>query len=336
MLNMAIVGLGGLGKEHLKNYFSVKERKDVKLVAICDIDKEQFEKQIETNISGATEPVDLSEYNLYTDIDEMIKNEKIDFALSVVPTYVHEEVAIKLMENGIHVISEKPMARNLEQCCNMIDAAKKYNVKLQIGQCCRFNDLRKSIKKIVEEGKYGKVIRAEFSRFSAAPLWSWNNWYMDFEKSGGAVLDLHVHDVDFIQWVFGVPNYVMSAASHVKNKFESICSNFVYDGFYVTSMTDWSMSSPFERRGTVNLETATIVLKEGDLFVTVYEDGGNKYEIPVSEGNNMYADEVIEFIDCIETGRDSDIISPESTMLSIRLALAEQESATEGKPVYIK
>lgn len=340
MLKFAIVGLGGLGKSHLMFYFNIKKEKDVELVALCDIEPSQFEKKIELNIGTATAPVDLSQYHLYTDIDEMLEKEALDFVITAVPTYVHAEVAIKAMNKGVHVFSEKPMALNLEQCQSMIDAAKQNNVKLQIGQCIRFSPQHRCMKDLVNSGKYGKIIRAEFTRISTTPLWAWNNWFMDMDMSGGAVLDLHVHDVDFVQWAFGMPKSVMSMASHYKSGFDTITSNYEYDGFYITTMTDWSLAPkfPFTTYGIVSCEGATILLdRDEQASVKVFERDGNVYSIPTyNPGDyNYYELEVMEFIDCIESSRDSDIISPESTMDSIRLALAEKESASKGSKIYV-
>ena len=337
MLNYVIVGLGGLGKLHLSNYFSIKEQKEVNLVALCDIEPEQFEKKIELNIASDNASIDLSQFHLYTDIDELLAHEKIDFAVMALPTYLHAQMAVKLMDKGIHVFTEKPMALNLEECQSMIDAAGRNKVKLQVGQCVRFDVQRLNLKKLLDEGKYGKVIRAEFSRVSKTPLWSWQNWYMDFDKSGGAALDLHVHDVDCVQWLFGMPKSVVASATHKMSKFDTITSNFHYDDFYVTTMTDWCMAPgvPFTVRGVVNCEGASIFL-ENDRSLKVCEADGNIYSIPCDPMNDMSVDEVVEFIDCIETGKESEIITPESTMDSIRLALAEQEAALKGEMVYVQ
>lgn len=339
MLNFAIIGLGGLGKVHFGNYFEIKEKfnSDINLVALCDVDETQFAKKIETNLGGASTPIDLSAFNLYTDVDELFEKEQLDFVVTALPTYIHEKIAVKAMDRGIHVFSEKPMAISMETCKNMIEAAKRNNVKLQIGQCCRFESPRVNIKKVIDEEKFGKVIRAEFSRFSPKPLWTWQNWILDYEKGGGAVLDLHVHDVDTMQWIFGKPKSVISTASHVKDKFESICSNFIYDGFYVTTMTDWSMAktTPFVVRGVVNLEKATLEMRDNG-SVRVYPEEGEVYDIPCAEYNNMYVSEMLEFIDCIANDRDSEIINPESTMLTVELSYAEKESADKGEMVYVQ
>lgn len=338
MLNYAIIGFGGLGKLHFRNCSEIKERCNgkVNLVAICDVDKTKFYENTETNLGESSDVTDVASYNLYTDVDALFDGEKLDFVVTALPTYLHEEIAVKAMNRGIHVFSEKPMAITLDECKNMIEASKRNNVRLQIGQCCRFESPRVNVKKLIDEGKYGKVIRAEFSRFSAKPIWSWKNWMLDYEKAGGAVLDLHIHDVDTMQWIFGKPKSVFSVASHVKDKFESVCSNFVYDGFYVTSMTDWSMAktTPFTVRGVVNLEKATLEMRD-DGSVCVYPEDGEIYSIPCDKNNNMYVEEVLEFVDCIEKNRESDIITPESTMYTIELSYAEKESAEKGVMVYL-
>lgn len=337
-MNFAIVGFGGLGKVHFGNYNEIKEnyKPNVNLVALCDVDEEQFTKTADLNIGSTDAPVDLSVYNLYTDVDKMLEKEDLDFVITALPTYLHDVIAEKIMNKGIHVFSEKPMALTKERCQKMIDDAKRNNVKLQIGQCCRFETPRQNLKKIIDEGEFGKVIRAELSRFSETPAWGWENWFFDEEKSGGAVLDLHVHDVDCMHWLFGKPKGVISVAGNSKYKYESICSSFMYDGFYVTTATDWAMcpNAPFSVRGLVNFEKATVMMLD-DGSLQVYPAEGEQYNIPCQDDTSMYVKEVVEFIDCIENNRESDVISPESTMLSIVLANAEKESADKGEFVYI-
>ncbi len=337
-MKFAIVGFGGLGKVHFGNYLKIKEKSahDVNLVAICDIDPEQFTKAVELNIGATDAPADLSQYNLYTDVDEMLEKEELDFVVTALPTFLHDVIGEKIMNKGIHLFSEKPMALTVERCQKMIDDAKRNNVRLQIGQCCRFETPRENLKKLLDEGKFGKVIRAEFSRFSATPMWCWENWYHDDAKSGGAVLDLHVHDVDCINWLFGKPKSIVAVAGNAKYKYESICSTYKYDDFYVTTMTDWAMcpGSPFVVRGVINCEKATIYMMD-DASLKIYPAEGTPYSIECQDDNDMYVKEVVEFIDCVANNRDSDVISPESTLVSVMLANAEKESADKGMPVYL-
>ena len=198
MMNFAIIGFGGLGKVHFRNIEEVtRVVGDIKLVAICDIEESAFTSAVKTNIS-ADGGNDLSAYNLYTDLEEMLSKEKLDFVITALPTYIHEKIAVQVMERGINVFSEKPMALNPEQAQNMIDVAKKNNVKLMIGQCLRYFPEYRALKALIDSEEYGKVRYANFTRLSMIPKWSWHNWFQDEALSGGVALDLHVHDLDYI------------------------------------------------------------------------------------------------------------------------------------------
>ena len=147
MMNFAIIGFGGLGKVHFRNVEKVnKVVGDIKLVAICDIEESAFTSTVRTNIS-ADGGLDLSAYNLYTDLEEMLDKEKLDFVITALPTYVHEKVAVQVMERGIHVFSEKPMALNPEQAQNMLDTAKKNNVKVDKHKKVREFNIKRRNKK---------------------------------------------------------------------------------------------------------------------------------------------------------------------------------------------
>ena len=126
MLKYAIIGLGGLGKSHFRAYDIIKKElgDEIKLVALCDIRKEAFTATVATNLGDDTSSKDYSDYNLYYNVDDLLENEKLDFAVIVVPTYLHEELAVKVMSKGINVFSEKPMAITAEAAKNMLDASR--------------------------------------------------------------------------------------------------------------------------------------------------------------------------------------------------------------------
>ena len=126
MLNYAIIGFGGLGKSHFRNYEAVKEIVgDIKLVALCDVEESAFTTQTAINLSTNEVGLDLSAYNLYNDVEELFNKEKLDFVVTALPTYLHEKIAVMALEKGIHVFSEKPLAINAEQAQNMIDKSNE-------------------------------------------------------------------------------------------------------------------------------------------------------------------------------------------------------------------
>lgn len=326
MLNFAIIGFGGLGKVHFKNVKQITEKfGDVQLIAICDVDESKFTENTAINLGDSGDSLDVSAYRLYTDVNELLDNEKLDFVITALPTYLHEQMAVKIMERGIHVFSEKPMALNLEQTQNMIDVAKKNNVKLMIGQCLRFFPEYVVLKNIIDSKEYGNVIKAEFSRLSPVATWGWENWFMDEEKSGGAILDLHVHDVDFINYVFGRPKAVLSIATNYVSKHDSVTTSYIYDDKVVIATGDWGFPAkyPFTPVYRVRFEHATVEFAQKKLML--YTDAEAK-EIEIPAGNG-YADEVVEFINCIKENRESIINPPTASAETIEIALAEKKSA---------
>jgi len=197
VLKVGLIGLGFMGSTHLENYLRLEaEGVPVKLVAICDIDEEKFKgKAVTGNIETGSSKVDFSRFELYTDIDEMLNKGGFDYIDIALPTYLHAEVTIKALNKGYHVLCEKPMAMNSEECAKMIEAAKKAGKTLMIAQCLRFWPEYEYLKECVDSGRYGKVISGYFFRGGTTPIWSHDNWLLQNEKSGGCLMDQHIHDV---------------------------------------------------------------------------------------------------------------------------------------------
>ncbi len=336
MLNYAIVGFGGLGKVHFAAMEEVVNKAgDVKLVALCDVEDSAFAGGAELNIGSTDSGLDLSAYKIYKDAEEMFDKEQPDFIVTALPTYLHGPIAVKALERGIHVFSEKPMAINEKQAKNMIEKAKQNNVRLMIGQCLRFWPEYIELKKIIDEKRYGKVIRATFSRLSRTPNWSWQDWMMDEEKSGAVILDLHVHDVDFINWAFGMPKSVQSFATAYKTPHDSILTVYEYEkDMEVTARAEWGFPQchPFQASFSVKCENATVELNGG--VMTVYHEDGGAEILDIPAGN-AYANEVIDFVDCIRKGENSEINPPEASLSSMQIALAERKSADKGRKIKL-
>ena len=181
MIKAGIIGIGSMGRGHLNNYIKfMAEKKGIELVAICDVDEAKFQNyKADFNIRGLADgEFDFSKFHCYTDVDDMLANEKeLDMVSVIVPTYLHCEISCKCLEAGINVFCEKPMALNLEQCQKMIDTAKKADKRLMIGQCLRFWPEYEYLKDCVDSGRFGKVLCAYFYRGGATPAWSFNDWY---------------------------------------------------------------------------------------------------------------------------------------------------------------
>ncbi|MCI1857427.1 MAG: Gfo/Idh/MocA family oxidoreductase [Sporolactobacillus sp.] len=339
MLRVGLVGLGMMGSTHLMNYIRLEnEGYPIQLVAICDVDPNKRGENISIvkgNLPLDEEKVDFSKYHYYSDIAEMIKSETLDYADLTVPTYLHAVLAKQAMKHGLHVLCEKPMALSTTDCQEMIDTSLKYNRKLMIGQTLRFFPAYHYLKETLDSERYGKCLSASFFRGGNTPKWSFEDWLLHKEKSGGCLLDQHIHDVDTINWLFGTPEALSTRGKVVfKNSgFDIVSTNYFYaDNKVVNAQDDWAINGQFnfEMRFRVNFERGALILENGKLFD--YPNEKPKFEAPISKESGYYI-EIKYFADSIRLNKDpNEGIPLLSTKQTIHIAEKEQLSAdSNGK-----
>ena len=335
MLKTALVGIGAMGRGHLDNLirFNKENSKEIELVAVCDIDENKFKNvKINFNLENiGTGDYDFSKFNCYTNADEMIAKEKLDLVLLAMPTYLHCEYTVKFLDKGINVFCEKPMAVNTAQCAQMIDAAKRNNKKLMIGHCLRFWGEYEVAKGIIDSGKYGKPVAGYFYRGGETPVWSYNNWILKRECGGGALLDQHVHDVDTINYFFGMPKAVTTLGRTLieGSSYDTVTTQYIYeDRKAVNAQDDWCLAyGGFSMVFRVNFENGSVAMGEKGFIAAAR---GEKPHTPEYDRENAYYKEIKYFADCIINDRPVLINPPEDSMNTIKIVMAEIESADRG------
>lgn len=337
MINVGIVGLGFMGKMHFRCYQALK---DVQIVAVCDTDPQKLQGGAGEagNVAGAEQPLDLTGVKTYTDFDAMLSDVRLDVVSIALPTYLHREYTIRALEAELNVLCEKPMALDLEQCDAMIAAAEKSGKILQVGHCIRFWPQYAETKRIIDSGRYGNVKAASFRRLSLTPTWSWQNWILKEEKSGGAILDLHIHDADFIHYLFGLPKSVFSRSAQGPGGCDHVITTYAYDDAKaVTAEGGWIMTNTFgfEMSFNIVLEKAVIVfdITRDPLFKVCPEDG-DTFTPEVAPGDG-YSIEIAHFVDKISGRSAESILTPHQSRESVRLVLKEKESALNQKEVCL-
>lgn len=329
MKRYAIIGFGGLGKKHFLNMLELeKERNDIQLVAICNSTIEAIFQNITINIGTMDlSKIDFSKYNLYTDYKEMIEKENLDFVIITLPSYMHHPVSTYCLEHGVNVFCEKPMAVTLAECEDMISVAKKTGKKLMIGQVLRFFPFVQYLKKLIETGEYGKPVKAEFSRRSALPTWSFENWLLDDKKSGGCVVDLSIHDIDTINYLFGTPEKFSVASTHNMTKYESMYALYQYKDFVATVTADWGIPAKYEFKATLNLTFEKAYIEQINGVTTLYTDDSS--EVLSFEDTNPFVDEIVEFIDGIIYDKPFTTVSTESVYDTMKFVFAQKDQITK-------
>ncbi|SFI98460.1 Predicted dehydrogenase [Paenibacillus sp. UNC496MF] len=331
MLNIGLIGLGFMGRTHLDNYLRLeKEGVPIRVTAICDIDPDKLEgRATGGNIDTSSgEAADFGRFRKYGSVEEMLREERLDAVDIALPTYLHKDTAVRCLEAGLHVLCEKPMAPSAADCEAMIQAAEASGKQLMIGQCLRFWPAYEYLKDIVDRKPFGRVTSASFFRGSGTP--TWGPWLLERDKSGGALLDMHVHDTDVVNWLFGVPDAVSCQALNVipGSGYDIVSTNYRYgDGKVVNAQVDWTLQGDFgfEMSYRVNFEGGNLLFRGGAVRVNPNAGAGYDAELPEDQG---YYFELKYFAETLIAGRALAAATPRSTQETIRIIEAEIASAS--------
>jgi predicted dehydrogenase len=176
MLRTAVIGVGHLGKQHARIHSLLAQEARAQFVAVCDIDEARVNEIAR-------------QYDVTAHFDWHTLIGSVDAVSLAVPTESHAQIACGLLEAGIHVLVEKPIARSLDEADAMIGSAKKGGAVLQVGHAERFNPAMIALRPHVRSPVYFEIHRV--GQFTARSL--------DID----VVLDLMIHDLDIVQWLVG-------------------------------------------------------------------------------------------------------------------------------------
>jgi predicted dehydrogenase len=332
MVRIGLIGLGFMGRMHIGAYSKLD---GANIVAVADKDEKRASGDLSGgwgNIGGAAESLDMTGVHGTTDFKELIALDEVDLVDICVPTPMHEELAIAALEAGKHVMCEKPLALDSASAQRITDAAAKSPGYLMPAMCMRFWPHWAWLKEAVDEGRFGRPLAATFRRVAPMPP----GWFSDGESSGGALIDLHIHDTDFINYVWGTPKAVFSQGyTKTSGKTDHVVTQFQYDGdnapIIVEAEGGWCMAEGFDftMRYTVNFENATADFDIGREQPLILSREG-KAE-PIEFEGDGYFKEIEYMVDCLNSGREPSIITAADATESIRIAEAEQRSIDNGR-----
>ena len=205
-VKIGIIGVGNMGSAHV---VSIGQLSNAKLTAICDINPEKLKKY------------DPEKIQLFTDTDKFFKEADIDAVIIAVPHYFHVSLAIEAMNHGKHVITEKPISVHKKLALELIEAAKRHpELKLAAMFNQRTIGAHKKIKQLIDSGELGEIRRINWiitDWFRTQVYYDSGDWRASWRGEGGGVLlNQCPHQLDLMQWFFGMPCKVRATAKFGK------------------------------------------------------------------------------------------------------------------------
>lgn len=335
MIKIGIIGCGFMGKMHTNCY---KALQNVRVIGVYDVQQGKA-KEI-ANLTGA---------RVFSNAEELINNKEITAISIFLPTHLHKEFVIKSAQAKKHIFCEKPFALTIKDVEEMTKEIKKAKVKLMIGMVLRFWPEYIKFKRIVDSKIYGRLTTLACTRLSSHPVFGWNKWYLDPKLSGGAALDLHIHDTDYICYLLGKPKSVRSLRKKSNQRTEYISTTYNYEDAIVNAEGGWveqsfgfvqAIRGVFED-GTVleyNSKNQPLIIygKEKEELVNIpglkvnsVNTGGN-----ISELSGYYNEDEY-WIKCLQNNKYPERVTLEDAKESLEIVLKEIKSAEIGKEILL-
>ncbi|HEY3319492.1 MAG TPA: Gfo/Idh/MocA family oxidoreductase [Planctomycetota bacterium] len=340
MINVAVVGLGFMGVTHIKAY---RKLENVRLAAICDAVRLPVDGDLSdiTGNFGAPEPLklDMAQVKATKNLDDLLADPSIDLIDLCVPTLAHVKLSVAALKAGKHVVCEKPMARTAAQCREIVQAAASAKGYFMPAMCVRFIPEYCWLKDAIDSKRYGRVLSAVFRRVGERPVWG-REHFLNGEKSGGALLDMHIHDADFVQYAFGRPKAVFARGfTLVSGAIDHVLAQYVVAGdVAVSAEGGWVMSDGygFSMSFKVIFENATVDFDSarGAEAFRLFQTGQTPQTLSIS-GADGYMGELQHLIDSIAAGRPPSIVTAQDGMSAVEICEAEERSIKSGQVVAL-
>lgn len=334
MKTAAVLGLGDISFIHLA---AIQSNPGITLAAVCDIDKSKKEK--------APEGIPF-----YTDYKEMICQEHPDVVHICLPHYLHKPVAEEIVNMGVNVFCEKPVALNTEQADAFVELEAAHP-ELQIGICLqnRENESIELLKKLIDSGEYGKVtgVRGLVPWFRPKSYYDEKPWRGQWETAGGGcMINQAVHTLDLLYYLGGPITGVRASVSQLLDYGieveDTVAANLTFAngacGIFMATNANYKNESV---QIGIQTEKAEFFITDGVLYRL--ETDGSKTKLAQDSritGSKFYYgashDRLIaKFYQSLEDG-SGNYTHVKDARMSIRLIDAIQESGRTGKYVAVQ
>ena len=327
-MKVGIAGVGFMGSTHAAAWAAT----DAQIVGFCAETTQEADRLAKQYQACA-----------YPDYASLL--DVVDVIDICTPTHLHYEMVLQAAQAGKQIVCEKPLARTVEQAHAMIRACRAAHVKLLVAHVVRFFPEYALAKAQVEQGKVGKPAVVRLLRGSYRPKKPAGNWFLDFEKSGGLMLDLMIHDFDYARWISGevetvyarnistahptAPiDYGIAILKHTGGALSHVVGAWAYPPpVFRTSLEIAGDGGLIEWSSDSTAPISLLLRKESATAPNVGLPGS-----PVAE--SPYTTQIKEFYAALQTDR-AVRVSAEDGLAAVQIALAAIESAQRGQPIRI-
>jgi UDP-N-acetylglucosamine 3-dehydrogenase len=293
MLKVGILGFGFMGRVHAAAYLQMN---NVEVAAIGGCN--------ESRLQGWRAARDVQ---FYADANALISEANVDVIDICLPTDLHEEFITKAAAKGLHVICEKPLALTLAEVDRIADRVRESDITFMVAQVLRYFPYYKKCRELLAGGDLGSLLFASASRLAEPPVWA--QWIRDAQRSGGALFDLQVHDVDYLVQILGLPKSVyamgpQSGSTHVVTLLSYEHSKAVIEAGY-DMPAGWPFTSALRLLGTsgcldyvFRVAGNVNAMEKAQHSLTFYREGRPPFPITVDE-KDPYVCELERFVNSV-------------------------------------
>ena len=325
--NIGIIGLGSIGRRHLRLVRELRPKLNIIAVRSGKGKKVEEEKLLNAVVHSLEEAIDYG----------------IEAAIVATPAVYHIQQAIELMENGIHVLIEKPLSHSLDNVNELLKAQKKSKAVGLVGYCLRYNIGALKFYEILKKKKKGQILHVQVDCGSYLPGWRKGQDYRESvsaksELGGGVLLELS-HELDYIRWFFGE---IKSVFANIQNS-DTLeidvedCVDMIFEsehGFPVNVHLDFNSRS--------NRRVCIARCSNGDLIwdainnEVIWRPADRPEDMKKFQNNRdyIYKEQLNHFFDCIENNKPPSV-SLDDGFAVLNMIASAKKSYMTGKKVAI-
>jgi predicted dehydrogenase len=311
-----------MGGVHLNAYAGIPE---VEVVGVADT-------RVESAVAGAK----IVGARPYASYEELVAAEDVQVVDVCLPTALHRDLAVRAAGEGRHVILEKPIARTMEDAQQILDAFSADGPRLFVGHVVRFFPEYAGIKQKIDAGDLGTVGVVRTSRRSPFLL-GWNDWYADWRVSGGVLMDLVIHDFDYLRWTLGEVErvYARGMLGREYNRLDYVLATLRFQSGAIAHVEGhWGYPGPFNYSIEVTGSHALLTVDSTEPASLQLISGAPEEGPDLASGKSPYEKELEHFIHCMATGEEP-IVEAHDAREALRIGLAATESVLRGEPVTL-